>query len=62
MKADYDQSAEVALTALDAAAAKHSHRVLRAAWQTRQAIPASAASDPVRHLDARLRDLDPVDL
>jgi hypothetical protein len=62
MKGDYDQSAAVALTALNAAASKHSHRVLRAAWEVRQAIPLGAASDAARHLDARLRDLDPVDL
>lgn len=62
MSQDYDRSATVALTALDAASTKTSQRVIRAAWQTRQALPRKPRIDSIQQLDARLRDLDPLDI
>ncbi len=62
MKAEYEQSASVALIALNVAAVKNSHRVVRAAWRTRQAIPAAVTCDAINQLDARLHELDPIDI
>ncbi|WP_322755403.1 hypothetical protein [Frankia sp. Cas3] len=61
-KADYEQSADIALAALSIAAAKNSRRVIDSAWRTRQAIPNNATCDAVGQLDARLHELDPIDV
>ncbi|MCM3922236.1 hypothetical protein ND748_11280 [Frankia sp. AiPs1] len=62
MNRDYDQSAAIALTALDAASTKTSQRVIRAAWKTRQALPVTSRDESVQRLDDKLRNLDPLDI
>ncbi len=62
MRREYDESATKALAAIEAASTKTSQRVIRAAWKTRQALPTSPQIASVRQLDARLRELDPLDI
>ncbi|WP_131745263.1 hypothetical protein [Frankia sp. Cppng1_Ct_nod] len=62
MRREYDQSATIALAALEAASTKTSQRVMRAAWRTRQRLPAQPHIAPVQQLDIRLRELDPLDI
>jgi hypothetical protein len=62
LKSEYEQCAQVAIRALEVAAAKTSYRVLRAAWQARHVIPVHVTSQAVKDLDSKLRDLDPVDI
>lgn len=60
MNGDHEQSAAVAITALDAVATKNSQRVLQAAWRTRHMLPETAGRGPVADFEERLRMIDSI--